>query len=1009
MHRVRTALALCLCFGCGSAHATAWDASARLSCVDGSDRAVVATPSAGRSVRVVAAAASAWLRVGEHGQDVIVTVDAGVQRLDLQVPPRYGVTWLEVDSEIAVAIARTLPGDAAGEISIELECVSTPRVEWEHRFAGIATAHAVRSTEAELAVHRGAIADAAADAPDALSVAWVRHVEAQLLLLNERSADSIPAFERAEQAWLAAGDPARASAARAARAEDLQRAGQYEAVLGLAAASVSGAEPYFAARLDATSCLALRSLARTSDSLACFERVIARFDALGEGLERASALQDQALLLADLDRLDESEALARDTLQRLERYDKVPGPGVPTVRGRTHWLLADLALRRGDVAAALRECDDALEAFTVAQHTRWQGNTLLRIAEVYAALGATGDAIAAAEQAQSLFSPRDAPTRVAAAALVRARLQLAQRDYPAAQALAAEAAEVFAARQSATELEAARLVQATARLRGGELIDAESLPPAGPANALARVLLLMESDLATGALESAELRLATVQVDALPPPQRLEVDRLRARWHDLRGEHAAADALRWSAASTLVATAMRSESAVIRDLLLGRLDPIRRDAYAALLVRHGPVEDASARVLQWALIEESAAPMRGSRAARAAGFDALLARELLPYGNVSVDRVAGEARARSLRSLLGYLAESGASATKPGATGPAIATHPALGHGDAIVGLVDGGERMAVVLADARETRLIPIADRVAFRAMLDRFARSAVDQATPLAALDADAVRIGSAIFAAHDAPSRIFVLADGGLDAVPWSLVRRPGGEPLVETTNIVLVTRAGSPGAISRPAAIDVLVAEAAPKELPQLASAPVEARLVGDMLRGSGVSLSPDSIGDRNRILGALSREHGWVHVVAHGVTEPRRLGRSGIWTTPSANGVDDAFLSWLDPMSRGVGADLVVLNACALARGDATSDRAALSFAAAVSRAGARDVVAAMWPISDSASGIWIPAFYGALLEGAPDAADATRAAQRALRDTRRFRHPAHWAGLVHLGALPLSP
>ena len=143
---------------------------------------------------------------------------------------------------------------------------------------------------------------------------------------------------------------------------------------------------------------------------------------------------------------------ARDTLQRLERYDEVPGPGVPTVRGRTHWLLADLALRRGDVAAALRECDAALDAFTIAQHTRWQGNTLLRIAEVYAALGATGDAIAAAEQAQSLFSPRDAPTRVAAAALVRARLQLAQRDYPAAQALAAEAAEVFAAREAVLDL-----------------------------------------------------------------------------------------------------------------------------------------------------------------------------------------------------------------------------------------------------------------------------------------------------------------------------------------------------------------------------------------------------------------------------------------------------------------------------------------------------------------------------------------------------------------------------
>ncbi len=1005
---MRVSFAVFLCLAAAAVRSEASETQVPLKCEAGAIRSSLAIPKWGNSLRLEAPATSAWLRISESGQDVAVSTGGGVSRLELQVPPRYGVTWLEVGPELSVSIARVLPGDAVGEISIALDCDGSSKGAWEHRFAGVAATHVVRSTEPEIGVHRDAIAGAAAEAPDDFSRAWALHVEAQLLLLNERSADSIPAFERAEQAWIAAGDPARASAARVARAEDMQRAGQYEAVLGLAAANAPGADPYFAARLDATSCLALRSLARTAESLACFERVIARFDTLGEGLERASALQDHALLLADLDRLDDSEALARDTLQRLERYDEVPGPGVPTVRGRTHWLLADLALRRGDVAAALRECDAALDAFTIAQHTRWQGNTLLRIAEVYAALGATGDAIAAAEQAQSLFSPRDAPTRVAAAALVRARLQLAQRDYPAAQALAAEAAEVFAARQSATELEAARLVQATARLRGGELIDEQSLPPAGAANALARVLLLVESDLATGALDSAASRLGSLHADALAPPQRLEVDRLRARWHDLRGEHAAADALRWSAATTLVATAQRSGSAVVRDLLLGRLDPIRRDAYAALLLRRDSEAHVAARALQWALIEESSGPIRGKSVAKAARYDSLLARELLPYGSSSVDRVAGEARAASLRSLLSYLVRAGASSGRAIDSTPEHDVRPALAPGDLVVGLVDGGERMAVILADARSTRLVAIGDRVAFRQTLARFSRAALDQATPLAALDADAGRIGSAVFNKGEVPSRIFVLGDGGLDALPWGLVQGPDGKPLVETTNIVLVTRAGTGGASARPGAMDVLVANAAPDELPQLASAPSEARLVGTLLRNSGVSIAPSSTGDRTGILGALSREHGWVHVVAHGVTEPRRLGRSGIWTTPEGKDAGAAFLSWLDPMARGVAADLVVLNACALARGDATGDRSALNFAAAVSRAGARDVVAAMWPISDTASAIWIPAFYGALLEGSPDAAEATRAAQRALRETRRFRHPAHWAGLVHLGELPIS-
>ena len=89
---------------------------------------------------------------------------------------------------------------------------------------------------------------------------------------------------------------------------------------------------------------------------------------------------------------------------------------------------------------------------------------------------------------------------------------------------------------------------------------------------------------------------------------------------------------------------------------------------------------------------------------------------------------------------------------------------------------------MAVILADARSTRLVAIGDRVAFRQTLARFSRAALDQATPLAALDADAGRIGSAVFNKGEVPSRIFVLGDGGLSAQAWNVHFDRYGAPQV-----------------------------------------------------------------------------------------------------------------------------------------------------------------------------------------------------------------------------------
>jgi CHAT domain-containing protein len=130
-----------------------------------------------------------------------------------------------------------------------------------------------------------------------------------------------------------------------------------------------------------------------------------------------------------------------------------------------------------------------------------------------------------------------------------------------------------------------------------------------------------------------------------------------------------------------------------------------------------------------------------------------------------------------------------------------------------------------------------------------------------------------------------------------------------------------------------------------------------------------------------------------------MAQPQRIGYGGIWLEPTALDGMPPFLSLLDVLDAGARADLVVLDACRLGEGGNVVG-ANLSFADALVRAGAQHVVAAAWPISDSASALWVPAFYSMLVvDPQHDVVQALRAAQLRLRASRAFVHPYFWASL----------
>jgi CHAT domain-containing protein len=224
-----------------------------------------------------------------------------------------------------------------------------------------------------------------------------------------------------------------------------------------------------------------------------------------------------------------------------------------------------------------------------------------------------------------------------------------------------------------------------------------------------------------------------------------------------------------------------------------------------------------------------------------------------------------------------------------------------------------------------------------------------------------------------------------DSLLDTSAVSLVRPGSVQTVPSQTSDSLHVIVASQQLTSEPSISRLEMADVEPLQIE---------RVVSDrtVVVTRGQSVTPDGV------LATLSEPGAWVHVAAHGSAKPGRLGYAGVWLDPPKDNAKPVFLSWLDILQHDARAELVVLNACQLGdSGDAINGN--LSFASAVSEAGATQVVASLWPVSDAATAIWVPAFYTAL-ESDPRhrAAEATRAAQIKLRDTRIFRHPFYWAG-----------
>lgn len=152
----------------------------------------------------------------------------------------------------------------------------------------------------------------------------------------------------------------------------------------------------------------------------------------------------------------------------------------------------------------------------------------------------------------------------------------------------------------------------------------------------------------------------------------------------------------------------------------------------------------------------------------------------------------------------------------------------------------------------------------------------------------------------------------------------------------------------------------------------------------------------------------------LHVATHGIVAGEDGGLTGLalagveQRAQARTGADDGVLTAQELSGLDLSqAEWLVLSGCETGRGTAVAGEGVFGLRRAGHVAGARIVIASLWPVQDTSTRLWMRELYAAHHRDGLSTAEAARAASRALlaqsRHAKLGTHPSAWAGFVASG------
>lgn len=166
-----------------------------------------------------------------------------------------------------------------------------------------------------------------------------------------------------------------------------------------------------------------------------------------------------------------------------------------------------------------------------------------------------------------------------------------------------------------------------------------------------------------------------------------------------------------------------------------------------------------------------------------------------------------------------------------------------------------------------------------------------------------------------------------------------------------------------------------------------------------------------VGPRNTVIYARERatpsayvnadpiQFGYIHFVAHGVASPTDPLDSAIILSKSSSAEDSFKLHARDIIQHPIRADLVTISACYGSGARSFAGEGSVGLAWAFLRAGARNVIGALWEVSDESTPQMMTELYRGLNTGLSPSKALRQAKLALLHSNQEFRKPFYWAPL----------
>lgn len=974
----------------------------------------------------------AWVEIVESGQSITSNVRRHIDAstagpldsdvLTISQPTRLGQHWIFIQPGDEIRIKRQLQTRAQGSFGLTLHCEDSTefraKLDWLRQASKLSMQLNKPVDKGELPTLLQAVGALDKNPLDPSAHAVALHFRADALAANNQSKEAVSAYAKAEQAWAAINDRDRAAAAHLGYVEELYLTGNHQMVLDVVSTSGQprGDATFFSARLSNARCLSLQALGRQADAGNCYEMVLSQYKKLGERSEYVVVLQSYASLQREVGELGKAETLG------LEGLRNAIGPDAPLIRGRLQLMLADIVLQSGRPAAALEHAERAVEEFASAQWgaQRWRANAMLFIAKLYSQMGAKDEAYSWLAEAVKILAQLDAPSRIAISMEVFADMEAESQNFDQAIFWRRAAEQIYESLHMATAAESTRAARLELQSHLNDFATVEkALQEHGRTHSLDTPqwkLLGAELALNQRRLSDASTMLAELHSAPLSLPDQVRLAQLESKYWNIGHDPASADQALLNTAAHIKRLAREAGNPLLAYAIDRQVIPLMRSAFRLILEQDPGIDTGrQERVWNWLVLAKAVYQSSPTASTEPEKFDRAVAEELLT-STIFTKTSAERAARRELLSILAQPPEKALESYSAFSPISLASIQKDLAEDTAYVAFVDGGSRGALLWVTHDEAILLDTATPDDLRTSGASLRGALKSPLSSLGEIRTAAQVLSTQLLggvAGKATPKRLLVQSDELLEGVALSVLTWPGQQqPLIETTTIeeVQLARVGADRYANVTPSVHVVVAsqqQAESVQLPNLATASLEPQLIRSVTSEHALTTTDDSKATREAVLSALDEPGAWVHIAAHGTAQPQRIGYAGLWLEPSGEDKTPAFLSWLDILDRGVRADLVVLNACQLGdSGNAINGN--LSFAAAVSRAGARQVVAALWPVSDSAAALWVPTFYSALVaDPEHNAAAALRAAQLRLRASRAFTHPFFWAGMQATSRLSL--